>query len=638
MGHVRVEPRKFPTTVLILFAVLLCPISLISAVTTLSHASLGSEHVGIGDKEIPPRPVITPISQKAPKLRASFSVTGSIPVGSGPGAIAYDPAKGELFVANSGSNNVSVVSDTTDSVIATVPVGEGPSSIAYDSAREELFVVNGGGSDNISVISDTSNKVVDTIPLAVSATVPGQAVYDSGRGEIFVSQPNSNVVGVINDTNDKVVDSIPVGAYPCGVTYDSKKGEIFVVENHANSVGVINDTTYAVVATIPFGTFTESYVYDSSKGEVFVNEDPFQPGPFHLGVISDSNNSLVDSILLKGVTNEEGGLAYDSGDGDIFDTISGTNGPALDAGYNITVVSDSTDTVVQNLTLGHGPNAIAVDNGTGEIFVTNSLSDNVSVIKAGAIPPPPPTVSFTETGLPTGITWSVDLAGVVHTSPSTTISFQEPNGTYRYTIASTSGFGPTPANGSVVVVGMPIEIPVTFERVFALTFTATGLSPGTNWSVDLVGPSSSVILARSLDSSGTSLDRYSDGSATVVFYTSNGTYSYSAAAPGRANWTGTVTVSGAATAAPPVNFSPSSSSSPWLDYAVIAAVVIVIAVVAGVSLMRIRRKTPPSATAQWQPSAGQPPSSQGQPWQGPQGPPSAPTPYPQGPTPPPPVQ
>jgi YVTN family beta-propeller protein len=49
----------------------------------------------------------------------------------------------EIFVANYGSNTVSVISDTNDNVVANVTVGSNPNGIAYDSNKHEIFVPTG---------------------------------------------------------------------------------------------------------------------------------------------------------------------------------------------------------------------------------------------------------------------------------------------------------------------------------------------------------------------------------------------------------------------------------------------------------------------------------------------------------------
>lgn len=47
----------------------------------------------------------------------------TISVGNSPDAIAYDPGKGEVFVANTNANTVSVISDVTNTVVASPTSG-----------------------------------------------------------------------------------------------------------------------------------------------------------------------------------------------------------------------------------------------------------------------------------------------------------------------------------------------------------------------------------------------------------------------------------------------------------------------------------------------------------------------------------
>ena len=53
--------------------------------------------------------------------------------------MAYDPSKGEIFVTNGGPSTtlgtVSVISDSTNTVVANVTVGTTPVGIAYDSEK-----------------------------------------------------------------------------------------------------------------------------------------------------------------------------------------------------------------------------------------------------------------------------------------------------------------------------------------------------------------------------------------------------------------------------------------------------------------------------------------------------------------------
>ncbi len=71
------------------------------------------------------------------------------------------------------------------------------------------------------------------------------------------------------------IATITVGTAPYGVAYDSGKGEIFVTNLGADSVSVISDSTNAVVATVTVGNYPDSVAYDSGKGEILRSQSVF---------------------------------------------------------------------------------------------------------------------------------------------------------------------------------------------------------------------------------------------------------------------------------------------------------------------------------------------------------------------------
>jgi YVTN family beta-propeller protein len=85
-----------------------------------------------------------------------------------------DTENGDVFVANSGSNNLSEISATTDRVIASGPVGTLPLPPAFDSLTDELYVPVGGQS-TVTVVSGSTFAIVATVP---AGGLPGVPVYD----------------------------------------------------------------------------------------------------------------------------------------------------------------------------------------------------------------------------------------------------------------------------------------------------------------------------------------------------------------------------------------------------------------------------------------------------------------------------
>ncbi|HEY7080890.1 MAG TPA: YncE family protein, partial [Nitrososphaeraceae archaeon] len=78
----------------------------------------------------------------------------TIAVGNGPVGIAFNPNNGDMYVTNFGSNTVSVIDTTTNTVVATITVGSAPQFIAFNPNNGHMYVTN-RGSNNVSVIGPT---------------------------------------------------------------------------------------------------------------------------------------------------------------------------------------------------------------------------------------------------------------------------------------------------------------------------------------------------------------------------------------------------------------------------------------------------------------------------------------------------
>ncbi|TMI31867.1 hypothetical protein E6H29_03925 [Candidatus Bathyarchaeota archaeon] len=97
-------------------------------------------------------------------------------------------------------------------------------------------------------------------------------------------------------------------------------------------------------------------------------------------------------------------------------------------------------------------------------------------------------VRLTETGLRPGTSWSVTLNHTTLSSTSESVLFSEPNGTYAFTVAPINGYTSIPASAILQVSGNPVSQLVGFAPLeYSVSFSKSGLAPGTTWSVILDG-------------------------------------------------------------------------------------------------------------------------------------------------------
>src|ERR1700683_1567577 len=93
------------------------------------------------------------------------------------------PEAGGVYVANEGTDTVSVINPATNTVTATIAVGTSPEGVAISPAGPEagdVYVVN-EGTDTVSVINPATNTVTATIAVgAIACYCRGTLILTEG--------------------------------------------------------------------------------------------------------------------------------------------------------------------------------------------------------------------------------------------------------------------------------------------------------------------------------------------------------------------------------------------------------------------------------------------------------------------------
>lgn len=165
------------------------------------------------------------------------TVVKTIPVGATPDAVAVSRHGKRVYVANFGSNTVSVIDGASWTVIATIPVGTHPVAVAVDAFDERVLVAN-RTSKSATVIDAATNTVIGTVafdgePSAVDHYLPGEG-YSAYRGSFLVTLWNASGIVKIPD---------------------------HVLMSHAAAAG--SGSPLRNIATLDTDFFTTSTIYDS---------------------------------------------------------------------------------------------------------------------------------------------------------------------------------------------------------------------------------------------------------------------------------------------------------------------------------------------------------------------------------------
>jgi YVTN family beta-propeller protein len=219
---------------------------------------------------------------------ASNDLLATIPVGSTPLRLAATPTGQTVYVVNNGSNTVSAISTASNTVIATIPVGTGPTSLAVTPDGSRVFVAN-PTSGTVSVISTASNTVTATWTFA--AGVNGVAVSPDGL-TLYVSDISNNTVKICNAASGSPIATIGGLHYPDSMALTPDGKSLYVSNRGAASVSVINTASRGIVATVGVGAAPISVAISWDGSDVYVANYNANS----LSVISTATNSVVQTV------------------------------------------------------------------------------------------------------------------------------------------------------------------------------------------------------------------------------------------------------------------------------------------------------------------------------------------------------
>jgi len=197
---------------------------------------------------------------------ADGTVLGRVPIGGDPRGAAVNSRRGRVYVANSWSNDLTVIQEEPYRVLETVPVGMRPEAVAVDEAADRVYVAN-ADSDNVVVLDGETNRVVATIPLAIK---PQGIVVDPHTRLAYVANPSTNSVFVLG--KDEVIAELPVGFHPVALDVDPERARLYVANKADGTASVVDLDSGQVVATVAVGERPEAVAVHVGTGRVYVGD------------------------------------------------------------------------------------------------------------------------------------------------------------------------------------------------------------------------------------------------------------------------------------------------------------------------------------------------------------------------------
>ena len=282
-------------------------------------------------------------------------VTTSVGVGNNPQAIAVDTRTNKVYVANRGSNTVTVIDGATNDT-TTVPVGTDPWAIAVNTRTNKVYVANHGSGD-VTVIDGATNATT-TVP---AGDKPDAICVNPRTNKVYVADSIGCVTVIDGATNDTT--TVPVTKWPYAICVNPNTNKVYVANLSSHDVTVIdgetNDTT----------TINTGYLYPTAlcvnpnTNKVYVTMEL----DWRVLVIDGETNNT--TMVWAGIN--PNAICVNPNTNKVYVANRGSD--------NVTVIEGATnDTTL--VSVGDAPQAICVNPNTNKVYVANTNSNTVTVI------------------------------------------------------------------------------------------------------------------------------------------------------------------------------------------------------------------------------------------------------------------
>ncbi len=179
--------------------------------------------------------------------------------------IALDP-EGQLGYISDGKGNAIVVFDRqTLEKLATIPAGTNPDGIAYEPVTKTVWAFNGRSGD-VTVLNTVTRTVTATIKL------PGKPEFPvaDGKGFVFDNIEDKSEIVKLDARTKQLVATYPVTGCdsPSGLAIDRQRRRLFSVCDN-KVMAITSADSGRVLATVPIGDGPDADRFDAAHDLAF---------------------------------------------------------------------------------------------------------------------------------------------------------------------------------------------------------------------------------------------------------------------------------------------------------------------------------------------------------------------------------
>ncbi|MFZ0293559.1 MAG: YncE family protein [Candidatus Sulfotelmatobacter sp.] len=209
--------------------------------------------------------------------RADFSIRATVPAGTNPDGITFEPATKTVWAFNGRSKNVSVLDTSSNGIVATIdlpgkpefPQADGKGSV-FDNIEDKNEIVK---------LDAASHKVVAVWPLTGCESPSGMAI-DRNKHRLF-SVCDGGKMAVVDYESGKVLGLAAIGDSPDAAGFDPKHGLAFSSNGGDGALTIVNAEKpgFPVLQTVQTEKGARTMTLDTETGRIYLVTAQFGPAP-----------------------------------------------------------------------------------------------------------------------------------------------------------------------------------------------------------------------------------------------------------------------------------------------------------------------------------------------------------------------
>lgn len=202
------------------------------------------------------------------------------------------PPASLAIVANAGSHYLTCIDRFRRRVVDVLPSGRRPMDMVYASGRREFYVAN-SASDDITVLDLHAGRPARTLSLR-GGDEPRRLALSEDQRRLYVLNGGSNSVSVLNLASHQEEGRVQLESEPAALAVDDGNGAVYVTSRESDRLYAIDPGNLSATSLLRFGANLDELALNRKERRLYV----VKPAQRQLSVLDLARNAVTGHIQL----------------------------------------------------------------------------------------------------------------------------------------------------------------------------------------------------------------------------------------------------------------------------------------------------------------------------------------------------